>query len=1450
MLLKTSRIYSKGLLLLVEDLLLLVRIDAVGYAADIKLRLLEQSAAVVQIASDVQIVRTVSIRVNTVMYNPQVVSAAKLPILNPNEFDLWKMRIEQYFLMTDYLLWEVILNDDAPLPTRVIEGVVQPLAPTTVKQRLARKNKLKARGTSLMASPNKHQLKFNIHKDAKTLMEAIEKRFGGNKETNKKLISQLEILGEFLSQEDINLKFLRSLPAEWRTHTLIWRNKADLEDQSLDDLFNSLKIYEVEVKISVVASVSAANAKVHVSALPNMDTLSDAVIYSFFASQSNSLQLDNDNLKQIYVDDLEEMDLKWQMTMLTMRAKRRGHFARECRLPKDTRRNVPVEPQRRNVPVKTSTSNALVSQCDDSYYDKLTNDLRKSQFDVLSYKTGLDSIEARLLIYHQNETIFEEDIKLLKLDVELRENALVALRQQFEKAEQERDELKLRLENSVFDCDEMFSSESDVSMIASPIYDRYQLGIGYHAVPPPYTRRFMPPKSDLVFHDGPNVNETVHTAFNVELSPTKPDKDLSKSNRPTAPIIEDWVSDLEDESEAEPSQNDPSFVQPTEPVKTPWPSIKLIEHSIPAINLRKDSPKSKGHGNSRNRKACFVCKSLTYLIKDCDYYEKKMVQTPARNHAQRGNYQHYDRMTHPNPQRHVVPTTVLNRSKLVPLTVVTPVTTVVSPNNVIIPRPAKTVGTKPHSPPRRTINRRPSPPASNFPPKVTTVKAPKGNPQHALKEKGVINSGCSRHMIVNMSYITDFKEINGGYVAFGGNPKGGKISGKGKIKTVLLRVPRENNMYNVDLKNIVPFGDLTCLFAKETLDESNPWHSWLDHINFKTMNKLVKVVTDDYSRFTWVFFLSTKDETSPILKTFITGIENQLSLKVKIIRSDNGTEFKNQDLNQFYGMKGIKREFSVPRTPQQNGIAERKNKTLIEAIKTMLADSLLPIPFWAEAVNTACYVQNMVLVTKPHNKTPYELLLGRTPSIGFMRPFGCSVTIINTLDPLGKFDRKADEGFLVGYSVSSKVFKVFHSRTQIVQETLHINFLENKPNVAGSSPTWLFDMDTLTKSMNYQLVTVGNQSNPSAGVQEQFDVEKAMEENSQQYVLFPLWSSGSKDPQNTDGDAIFEVKEPEFEVEKHESEVHVSPSSSAKTKKHDDKTKREAKGMSHVELSTRFRNLYEEFEDFSDNRINEVNVASTPVHAVGQISTNSTNPFSVAGPSNTAISLTLREFSYLDPSQYPDDPNMLALEDITYSDDEKILVQRLSLLIWKQLSQSMNRMVKNQGGLTQINNKDFHTCMFSCFLSQEEPKRVHQALKDPSWIEAMQEEILKFKMQKVSILVDLPNRKRAIGTKWVFRNKKDKRGIVVRNKARLVAQGHTQEEGIDYEEVFASVARIEAIRLFLAYASFMVYQMDVKSAFLYGTIEEEVYVCQHLGFKDPDYPDKVYKVVKALYGLH
>nr|GFA81189.1 retrovirus-related Pol polyprotein from transposon TNT 1-94 [Tanacetum cinerariifolium] len=350
-------------------------------------------------------------------------------------------------------------------------------------------------------------------------------------------------------------------------------------------------------------------------------------------------------------------------------------------------------------------------------------------------------------------------------------------------------------------------------------------------------------------------------------------------------------------------------------------------------------------------------------------------------------------------------------------------------------------------------------------------------------------------------------------------------------------------------------------------------------------------------------------------------------------------------------------------------------------------------------------IMNRVLVTKPQNKTPYELLRGRTPSIGFMRPFGCPVTILNTLDPLGKFEGKVDEGFLVGYSVNSKAFRVFNSRTRIVQETLHVNFLENKPNIAGTGPTWLFDINSLARTMNYQPVTVGNQSNPSAGFQEEIDAEKAKEEATQKYMLFPMWSTVSSNLQNKEGDAAFHGKE--HNAEKPESAVNLSPSS-------------------------RNSELITDFEDYSEDSSNDVSAAGLIVPTAGQNYSNSTNPFSAAGPSNTNTSPTHGKSSLKDASQPPE---MLEREDIAYFDNENVGVE----VDFNNLETSITvspipttRTLKAHP-ISQIIGD-----LFSTTQTRKEPKRVHQDLKDPSWIEAMQEELLQFKMQKVWILVDLP----------------------------------------------------------------------------------------------------------------
>ncbi|GJW44433.1 ribonuclease H-like domain-containing protein [Tanacetum coccineum] len=482
----------------------------------------------------------------------------------------------------------------------------------------------------MMGIPNEHQLKFNSIKDAKKLLEAVEKRFGGNEATKKtqrnllkqqyenftapssemldqtfdrlqKLVSQLELLGENISQEDVNQKLLRSLSPEWNTHAVVWRNKADLDTMSMDDLYNNLKVYEPEVKgmsssssstqnmafvsssnnntsstneaVNTAHGVSTASTQVNAANSTNIDNLSDVVICSFFASQPNSPQLVHEDLQQIHPDDMEEMDLRWQMAMLTMRARRflkntrrkltvngnetigfdkskvecynchkRGHFARECRAPRN-QDNKNKESSRRSVPVETSTSIALVS-CDGlggydwsdqaeegpnyalmafsssspdsevsndsicskscletvellkSQNDQLLKDLKKSELMVLGYKTGLKSVEEKLKVYKANESIYSQDIKGLKFEIHIGEITIRELRKKLEIVQKEKDGIQLNVDKFEH------ASKSLNKLIECQIVDNCKKGLGYenyNAVPPPYTGNFMPPTPDLSF---------------------------------------------------------------------------------------------------------------------------------------------------------------------------------------------------------------------------------------------------------------------------------------------------------------------------------------------------------------------------------------------------------------------------------------------------------------------------------------------------------------------------------------------------------------------------------------------------------------------------------------------------------------------------------------------------------------------------------------------------------------------------------------------------------------------------------------------------------------------------------------------------------------------------------------------------------------------------------------
>ncbi|GJX25995.1 putative ribonuclease H-like domain-containing protein [Tanacetum coccineum] len=925
--------------------------------------------------------------------------------------------------------------------------------------------------------------------------------------------------------------------------------------------------------VNTAHSVSTASSKDQASTV----SYADDVMFSFFANQSNAPQLDNEDLEQIDADDLEEMDLKWQVAMLTMRVKRfinktgrkldlnskeivgfgrtkvecynchrRGYFAKECRALKNQGNRNRDDP-RRNAPVKTSTTNALVVQDRIGCYDwSFQAEEGITNFALMAYTSQGSS----------SSSSSDSDY-----DVQVKDISIKDLRNLLEEALKEKDDLKLKLEK----FEE--SSKNPTKLINSQITDKDKSGLGFvKNFPLPYTGNYMPSIPDLSF-DGLDDFVYKTKVSETETSISKTSKDIvekPKTVRPNAPIIEEWDTDSDNDKNTHRKVEYPRKSQSPRGNRRNW-------NGMITQKLR--------NGFEFIKKACFVCRSFNHLIKDCDFHDNKMVEKPVLNNkgrvtgqreirpvwnnAQRVNHQ--NKLTHPHPKRNFVPTAVATKSGQV-LVNAAKQSSPKAATSISTPRPVNTAAPKskvndalpitysyfkPHSPVRGVNNIttggtkavgsaavengendvksstfwiwRPTGNVIDHNSKDSGSYMLKrfdyGNPQYTLQDQGIFDSGCSRHMTGNKSFLTDYQEIDGGFVAFAGSAKGGKITGKGKIRTekldfedvyfvkelkfnlfsvsqmcdkknsvlftdtecvvlspdfklldesqVLLKVPRNNNMYSFDLKNVVPLGGLTCLFAKATLDESNLWHRRLGHINFKTMNKLVRgnlvrglpsklfendqtcvacqkgkqhkascktktvssickplqllhmdlfgpvsmksinkksyclVVTDDFSRFSWVFFLATKDETPEILKNFITGIENQTDHKVKTIRCDNGTEFKNRIMNEFYEMKGIRREFSVARTPQQNGVAKRKNRTLIEAARTMLADSKLPTTFWAEAVNTACYVQNRVLVIKPHNKTPYELFLGRKSALKFMRPFGCPVIILNTLDHLG-----------------------------------------------------------------------------------------------------------------------------------------------------------------------------------------------------------------------------------------------------------------------------------------------------------------------------------------------------------------------------------------------------------------------------------------------------------------
>ncbi|GJR35686.1 putative ribonuclease H-like domain-containing protein [Tanacetum coccineum] len=1541
-------------------------------------------------------------------------NSTKLPILNTGKFEQWKFRIQQYLQHEHYALWEVIefsnsyralaqdksVSDEATPSSRSKGRIVA----VTAEDMQKRRNDVKARTTLLLALPDEHQLRFSKYETAKELWEAILRTFGGNEATKKTkknllkqqygnfkaegsetleqtfnrlqaIVSQLEFLDVPVEQEDLNQKFLTSLSPEWLMHTIVWRNRNDLDTMSLDDLYNHLKVYESEVQkkggssSQNMAFISSSNTNSGKSEVPTAQSFSTAsgqvttastevatatfshdTICAYIATQQSGSQIKYEDITQIDDDDIEEMDIKWNMALLSMRADRfwkktgkkitiqgsdvagfdkskvecfnchkLGHFARECRAPRSQdrsrRESYKKEPKVEEPSHKAmmaidgigwdwsfmaeeneaSENQALVAEevvptefalmamsssssdnevYDDSYcskscrkntenlttkISKLREELFDSESDLCNYKRGLSQVEARLVEFKINESKFCKRIRVLERDLELKDYKIENLTNELEKIKKERDGIDSKLEkfvNSSKDLDQMLESQKS---------SKDKKGVGfdeYRTVPPPPAQVYSSSMPDLSWTGLPEFTDNTVTDY------TRP--------TPSVDVTNDVRSELDGNNLTVYEHGRSSSNTVSKPI------INFVKESgcpnVIKINNIENARKltAKYAELYRNITQSSNVRSNNFgppIIKDWDSEDESDTEsTPVESirsfstartslNVAQPKMKSFVKSAHSNVKRPFERKAVAKNKIWVP-TVRTKNPTV----GLKVPTAKPTVATAKGNKGKAVkalarwiwIPKQISGEGSNVNGVSVTFKK-----YQYIDTQGRLN-GCSRHMINNISYLSDYEPYDEEHVSFGYG--GGKITGKSTIKTgklefenvhfvkelkynlfsvsqicdnkncvlfidsecivlgrdfkleddrhVLLRTPRQQNMYAVDLKDIVPYKNLTCLIAKVFVNESMLWHRRLGHLNFKLMNKLVRnnlviglpskifendhscvdclkgkqhkascksklvnssskplhtlhmdlfgptfisslnhkwyrlVITNDFSRFTWTFFLKTKDETYRILRNFITEIENLKDLKVKIIRCDNGGKFRNKEMDDFCSRK--------------------------EAARTMLADVKLPVTFWTEAVNTACYVQNRVLVSKPFNKTPYELFNGRAPSIGFLRPFGCHVMILNTLDHLGKFDAKGDEGFFVGYSLNSKAFRVYNKRTKHIEENLHINFLESKVIDKAGGPNWLFDIESLIKSMNYiPVVGAGTSSSNISGTKE--DVKQAEKEKGSplRFIALPNWFHEAQmittnDAAKKSGGILIDSPQKEQE------EVHTDKDVSEQVEHEVNEEVPESSGISFPTASSK-----------ESSKLTSTPTVETVVPTVStHVPTASENIFTI------------------DPSEPPSTPTVETTVPTVSTPVPTVIKSRGGLRYSQPPSisnvvSSENRVedfFRDSTHATRLNEveADLSNMETTIQVSPTPTLRIHKDHPKNQIIGPVDTLVLtRHKSKNVdeqSFLATI-HQKIDLDLLQLY-----ERGIVIRNKAKLAAQGHTQEEGIYYEEVFAPVARIKAIR--------------------------------------------------------
>ncbi|KAJ9551399.1 hypothetical protein OSB04_015444 [Centaurea solstitialis] len=795
--------------------------------------------------------------------------------------------------------------------------------------------------------------------------------------------------------------------------------------------------------------------------------------------------------------------------------------------------------------------------------------------------------------------------------------------------------------------------------------------------------------------------------------------------------------------------------------------------------------------------------------------------------------------------------------------------------------------------------------------------------------------GCSKHMTGRKELLANFKQ------KYGGNVRIGKFCDKKLevnfretrccVRTYdgqeLIEGTRRSNLYTVNFRKQRPFTEV-CLLSKATFNQNVLWHRRLSHLNYATINQLAKtgLVTGLPSlRFTKEQLCSAcemgkikksshklkvehntskplqllqMDLCGPMRVQSINGrkyVLVRLQLPVQVIRTDNGTEFKNRKLDSFLDSVGITHTFSAARTPQQNGVVERKNRTLVEAARTMLTFSKLPLHFWAEAVASACFTQNRSLITKRFMKTSYELVYNRPPSIKFFRVFGCECYVKNDKDNLDKFSPKGDEGVFIGYAMDSPSYRVFNKKTRRVVESTNVDFEEGieedstpapvAPGISGvlasdqlhgnpmtsssankpsSSNSNTCDLDELFEFFYKELPAPANITLPVPAV-----VQPAP------HVMVSTTDISSSNLQGTSSSSSASAS-PSSRVSP--APVEGEPSHTFQQAPVVNVPSPQSGASSTMPTTSQHQGIPSPAPQVAGPstttspapQVAGPSTTTPPAPPVAGPSTTTSPAPQVAGPSTTTQPAPQAAGPSLVSSDTPAAPGPIVVQSqvpptvttlaTTRREPEFYIDLRIEPLPPPTLPHTtkwtrahpLQQVISSKSAPVKTRSATQNECLFAAFLSRHEPSNVTEALDISDWVTAMQEELNQFERLGVWRLVPRPKNKTIIDLKWIFKNKKDEDGIVTRNKARLVAKRFKQQAGIDYDETFAPVARIEAIRIFLAYAAhknFTVYQMDVKTAFLNGELKEEVYVTQPEGFVDRTKPNHVYILDKALYGL-